>query len=146
MLRKLRADGSHRRAHLVYGVSTDEDLVELETLAEVATGLPGFTWDYCVADPASSAPNKGPEKAYVMSLIRPEHLYDGDVAIYLCGPPPMVEAVRKHVAEAASSRPASTMRSSRSPSPRRRRRNPLRRNRSRPRRARSCWWPPTPAR
>jgi benzoate/toluate 1,2-dioxygenase reductase subunit len=35
-----------------------------------------------------------------MSLIRPEHLYDGDVAIYLCGPPPMVEAVRKHVAEA----------------------------------------------
>ena len=99
MLRKLRADGSHRRAHLVYGVSTDEDLVELETLAEVATGLPGFSWDYCVADPASSAPNKGPEKAYVMSLIRPEHLYDGDVAMYLCGPPPMVEAVRKHVAD-----------------------------------------------
>ena len=30
MLRKLRADGSHRTAHLVYGVSTDDDLVELD--------------------------------------------------------------------------------------------------------------------
>jgi benzoate/toluate 1,2-dioxygenase reductase component len=100
MLRKLRADGNHRKAHLVYGVSTDEDLVGVDQLQEVAAGLTGFTWDYCVADPASTAKNKGPEKAYVMSLIRPEHLYDGDVAIYLCGPPPMVEAVRKHVAEA----------------------------------------------
>ena len=35
-----------------------------------------------------------------MSLIRSEHLYDGDVAVYLCGPPPMVEAVRTHFADA----------------------------------------------
>ncbi|HWS92902.1 MAG TPA: benzoate 1,2-dioxygenase electron transfer component BenC [Mycobacterium sp.] len=96
MLRKLRADGSHRKAHLVYGVNTDEDLVAVDELQELAAGLSGFTWDHCVADPASTAVNKG----YVMSLIRPEHLYDGDVAIYLCGPPPMVEAVRKHVADA----------------------------------------------
>ncbi len=96
MLRKLRAAGSHRKAHLIYGVSTDDDLVELDTLAEVAAGLNGFSWDYCVSDPTSAAENKG----YVMSLMRPEHLYDGDVAIYLCGPPPMVESVRKHVAEA----------------------------------------------
>ena len=58
--------------------------------------MTGFSWDYCVSDPASTAENKG----FVMSLMRPEHMYDGDVAIYLCGPPPMVEAVRKHVAEA----------------------------------------------
>ena len=96
MLRKMRAEGSHRKAHLVYGVSTDADLVELDTLSEVAAGLTGFSWDYCVSDPASTAANKG----FVMSLMRPEHMYDGDVAIYLCGPPPMVEAVRNHVAEA----------------------------------------------
>jgi benzoate/toluate 1,2-dioxygenase reductase component len=95
MLRKLQSEGSQRKAHLIYGVSTDDDLVELETLTEVAAGLSEFSWDYCVADPASAAPNKG----FVMSLIRPEHLHDGDVAIYLCGPPPMVEAVRKHVAD-----------------------------------------------
>lgn len=98
MLRTLRAAGSPRKAHLVYGVSSDADLVELDTLRAVAADLPGFTWDHCVADPASTAANKGPERAYVTSLIRPEHLYDGDVAVYLCGPPPMVESVRKHVA------------------------------------------------
>lgn len=100
MLRKLLAEGSHRRAHLIYGVSTDDDLVELDTLASVADGLGEFSWDYCVSDPASSAENKGPEKAYVMSLMSPEHLYDGDVAIYLCGPPPMVESVRQHIGDA----------------------------------------------
>ena len=57
--------------------------------------MEGLTWEHCVADPASSATHKG----YVTSLIGPEHLYDGDVAVYLCGPPPMVEAVRKHFAD-----------------------------------------------
>lgn len=98
ILRRLRDDGSHRRAHLIYGASTDDDVVALDELTQLAADLPGFSWDYCVADPASSAPNKGPDKAYVTSLIEPAHLYNGDVAIYLCGPPPMVEAVRKHVA------------------------------------------------
>ena len=34
------------------------------------------------------------------SLIKASHLYDGDVAVYLCGPPPMVESVRTHVTKA----------------------------------------------
>ncbi|NKQ51357.1 1,6-dihydroxycyclohexa-2,4-diene-1-carboxylate dehydrogenase [Amycolatopsis sp. K13G38] len=94
ILRTMRAQGSRRPAHLVYGVSTDDDLVELDTIADLAAGIEGLTWDYCVSDPASPVPNKG----YVMSLIRDEHLYGGDVAVYLCGPPPMVEAVRKDFA------------------------------------------------
>ncbi|WP_431903720.1 benzoate 1,2-dioxygenase electron transfer component BenC [Amycolatopsis thermoflava] len=96
ILRAMRACGSSRPAHLVYGVSTDDDLVELDTLASLAAEVEGLTWDYCVADPDSSAPNKG----YVTSLIREEHLHGGDVAVYLCGPPPMVEAVRKHFTDA----------------------------------------------
>ncbi|HET7398758.1 MAG TPA: benzoate 1,2-dioxygenase electron transfer component BenC [Intrasporangium sp.] len=96
ILRKLRADGSTRPVHLVYGVSTDDDLVELDTLEELADQLPSFTWQHCVADPASTAAHKG----YVTSLLGPEHLHGGDVAVYLCGPPPMVEAVRRHFAEA----------------------------------------------
>jgi benzoate/toluate 1,2-dioxygenase reductase subunit len=95
ILRTLRDTGSTRPVHLVYGVSTDEDLVETARLEELAQELPQLTWDYCVSDPESSAPNKG----YVTGLIRPEHLYDGDVAVYLCGPPPMVEAVRQFFAE-----------------------------------------------
>ena len=95
MLRKVGADGGARRAHLIYGVSTDEDLVALDELEQLATGLSGFTWEHCVSDPESAAANRG----YVTSLMQPEHLHGGDVAIYLCGPPPMVESVRKHVAD-----------------------------------------------
>src|SRR6478609_3554197 len=88
MLRSLRDANSQRKAHLVYGVSSDEDLVAVDEIQEIASFLPGFTWDFCVSDQASRADNKG----YVTSLIKPAHLYDGDVAVYLCGPPPMVEA------------------------------------------------------
>jgi len=93
MLRTMRTGSTQRRVHLIYGVSTDEDLVALDDIAEIGSGLPEFTWDHCVSDPNSTAEHKG----YVPSLITPAHLNDGDVAIYLCGPPPMVEAVRTHV-------------------------------------------------
>ena len=39
-------------------------------------------------------------KGFVTSLIEPEHLYGGAVSVYLCGPPPMVEGVRKHLDDA----------------------------------------------
>ncbi|MYR06551.1 1,6-dihydroxycyclohexa-2,4-diene-1-carboxylate dehydrogenase [Gordonia sp. SID5947] len=96
MLRKMHDDDSDRRVHLIYGVSTDIDLVALDEIEYFARELPGFTWDHCVSDPGSAASNKG----YVMSLIEPEHLHGGDVAVYLCGPPPMVESVRTHINEA----------------------------------------------
>ncbi|GAA3954245.1 benzoate 1,2-dioxygenase electron transfer component BenC [Gordonia caeni] len=93
MLRTLRADGSTRKSHLIYGVSSDEDLVAIDEIEHLARELPGFTWDHCVSSPDSTAVHKG----YVTGLMQPQHLYDGDVAVYLCGPPPMVEAVRTHV-------------------------------------------------
>lgn len=99
MLRALRSSKSDRRMHLIYGVNTDDDLVELDTVRELTRDLPSLTWDYCVADPASTAANKGPDKAYVMSLITPGHLQDGVVAVYTCGPPLMVDAVRNHFAD-----------------------------------------------
>ncbi|WP_304442306.1 benzoate diol dehydrogenase BenD [Saccharomonospora sp. CUA-673] len=64
-------------------------------MGKLAAELPQLTWDHVVADPASTAPNKG----YVMSLIGDRHLHDGNVEVYLCGPPPMVDAVRAHFAD-----------------------------------------------
>ncbi|WP_244276922.1 benzoate 1,2-dioxygenase electron transfer component BenC [Geodermatophilus obscurus] len=93
ILRTLEGKRSGRQMHLVYGVTTDDDLVELETIQQLAGAIDGLTWDYCVADPATKAPNQG----YVTGLYGPEHLHDGDAAVYLCGPPAMVEAVRGHV-------------------------------------------------
>ncbi|HEY9312018.1 benzoate 1,2-dioxygenase electron transfer component BenC [Williamsia sp.] len=96
MLRTLASTGTTRSVHLIYGVSSDDDIVETSALDELSGALDQFTWDHCVSDPASEAANKG----YVTGLIGPQHLHDGDVALYLCGPPPMVESVRKHVKDA----------------------------------------------
>ncbi|OZD77404.1 oxidoreductase [Rhodococcus sp. 05-339-2] len=96
ILRTLAAESSNRPVHLVYGVSTDDDVVQLDELADLASALDSFTWDHCVSDPRTTATNKG----YVTALLTDAHLNGGDVAVYLCGPPPMVEAVRMHFTEA----------------------------------------------
>ena len=92
MLRTVAGNGSSRTIHLVYGANADIDAVELDTLEQLSSEIRNFSWDYVIADEASNAPNKG----YVMGIISPEHLHGGDTAVYLCGPPPMVEAVRGH--------------------------------------------------
>jgi benzoate/toluate 1,2-dioxygenase reductase subunit len=95
ILRTLEEAGSARPAHLLYGATTDDDVVELETIEALAASIPNLTWDYCVADANTTARNQG----YVTSLIEPEHLHDGAAAVYLCGPPAMVDAVRAHLAD-----------------------------------------------
>lgn len=93
MLERLRETGLEHPLHLMYGVTADLDLVELDRIRSYADELALFTFDTCVADEASSAPKKG----YVTSFIEDEHLDGGEVDVYLCGPPPMVEAVREHL-------------------------------------------------
>ncbi|MET7701466.1 benzoate 1,2-dioxygenase electron transfer component BenC [Streptomyces sp. NPDC005485] len=93
MLEDLTRKPPAHPVHLLYGVTTDEDLVHLDTLEEYAETIPGFTFDHCVADPRSSARNRG----FVTSLIDSSTLHEGDVDVYLCGPPAMVEAVRGHI-------------------------------------------------
>ena len=73
----------------------DFDLVELDKLEAFAARIPNFTFSACVASPDSSYPQKG----YVTEHIAPGHLNEGDVDIYLCGPPPMVEAVSRFIRE-----------------------------------------------
>ena len=94
MLETLAAAGTtDRPVHLVYGTSFDTDVVYTDLLDEYTTRIPGMTWDLVVADPETVHPNTG----YVTGLITPDHLHDGTADIYLCGPPPMVEAVRSHL-------------------------------------------------
>ncbi|WP_157271205.1 benzoate 1,2-dioxygenase electron transfer component BenC [Azohydromonas aeria] len=95
MLEKIAAEGSPHPLHLVYGVTTDADLVEMDRLEDFAARIPNFTFAACVASPESAWPRKG----YVTHHIEPAHLYDGEVDVYLCGPPPMVEAVSRFIRE-----------------------------------------------
>lgn len=95
MLEKIAEQGSEHPLHLIYGVTNDFDLVELERLEDFAARIPHFSFSACVANPESQYPRKG----YVTQHIEPAHLNQGDVDVYLCGPPPMVEAVSQFIRE-----------------------------------------------
>lgn len=97
MLEKIAEQGSAHPLHLIYGVTNDFDLVELDRLQALAARIANFTFSACVANPDSQYPHKG----YVTQHIEPRHLNDGDVDVYLCGPPPMVEAVSQYLREQA---------------------------------------------
>ncbi len=90
MLEVLAVEGTAQPIHLVYGVTADGDLVEVPRIEALAARLPTMTWASCVADPESAHPLKG----FVTHHLSEEHLRAGDCDVYLCGPPPMVEAVR----------------------------------------------------
>lgn len=95
MLEKIASEGSAHPLHLIYGVTNDFDLVEMDRLEALAACIPNFTYSACVANPDSQYPHKG----YVTQHIELKHLNEGEVDIYLCGPPPMVEAVSGYIRE-----------------------------------------------
>lgn len=92
MLEVLAERNDSQRVSLIYGVTRDQDLVMVEALQAFAARLPNFSFVTCVADPATLHPQQG----YVTQHMAADVLNDGDVDVYLCGPPPMVDAVRKH--------------------------------------------------
>ncbi|UFM67473.1 ring-hydroxylating dioxygenase ferredoxin reductase family protein (plasmid) [Paracoccus sp. MA] len=95
MLEVLARAGSQRQIHLVYGVTRDLDLVLVDQIAAYAGRLPNFTFATVVADPASAHPRKG----WVTQHMPGDMLAAGGVDVYLCGPPPMVDAVRNYLDE-----------------------------------------------
>jgi benzoate/toluate 1,2-dioxygenase reductase subunit len=88
MLETLAGTGCDRPIRLVYAVTRDADLVETDRIAALAARLPTFGALTVVADAASAHPAKG----YATHHLTPAVVEGADV--YLCGPPPMVEAVR----------------------------------------------------
>lgn len=94
MLDKIAAaGGSPFPVHLIYGVNNDTDLVDIDKLEAFAQSMPNFSYALVVVDPNSAQPKKG----YVTNHLEAGQLHDGEVDIYLCGPPPMVEAVNQYL-------------------------------------------------
>ena len=87
------AGGSPFPVHLIYGVNNDTDLVDINKLEAFAQALPNFSYALVVVDPNSAQPRKG----YVTNHLEDGQLNAGEVDIYLCGPPPMVEAVNQYL-------------------------------------------------
>lgn len=90
MLHVLEEKGCEQPVRLVFGVTHDFDLVAIEKLQELQEKFSWFEYRTVVAHADSQHERKG----YVTSHIDKAWLNDGEVDVYLCGPVPMVEAVR----------------------------------------------------
>lgn len=93
MLAELAENGCRERIHLLYGVNCDAHLVKCDALDQLTQQLAHFSYDTVVLDDASAHPRKG----YVTHHLSADMLEQGDIDIYVCGPPPMVEAVEAHI-------------------------------------------------
>ncbi|MGE4372667.1 MAG: benzoate 1,2-dioxygenase electron transfer component BenC [Xanthobacter sp.] len=90
MLEQLARTGCTQPVHLLYGVTRPQDLVLVEQLEAMGKRLPQLDVLTCVAAPEADHPRKG----FVTDHFTPVMFNGGDVDVYLCGPPPMVDAVR----------------------------------------------------
>ena len=90
MLLSLKDNPGTEPIRLAYGVNTVADLVEIEALDALKATMPHFDYFTCVVDADSGHPKLG----YVTDHLSEWDLHDGNVDVYVCGPPPMVEGVR----------------------------------------------------
>jgi len=96
MLEHLAARGANDQpVRLVYGVRDDSDLVEVERIEALSARIPKFTYDTSCSGPGSQHPLTG----HITDHFNADALNNGDVEVYLCGPPEMVESGRQHVAK-----------------------------------------------
>jgi benzoate/toluate 1,2-dioxygenase reductase subunit len=94
MLDVLAAKGFDQPVRMVFAVTKDHDLVALEQLDRIAAAHPRFEYVTAVAAEDSQHARKG----YATAHVEPGWMNGGDVDVYLCGPVPMVEAVRAWLA------------------------------------------------
>jgi benzoate/toluate 1,2-dioxygenase reductase component len=96
MLEHLAARGTNdQQVRMVYGARDDADLVEIERIEALAARIPKFTYHTTCSGPGSRHPLTG----HVTDHFSAGGLNNGDVDVYLCGPPEMVESGREHVAK-----------------------------------------------
>jgi benzoate/toluate 1,2-dioxygenase reductase component len=95
MLEKVADEGTDQPIHLYYAVTRAADLVELERLQQLAERIDRLTLVTILAAEDEEHERKG----FVTDHLGLEDFNGGDADVYLCGPPPMVEAVRRHMAE-----------------------------------------------
>lgn len=97
MMRWIHENRTDQPILLAYGVNTTDDLVELHTLEQLKRDISEFDYITVVADPASGHPLTG----YVTNHLKIGDLHDGEVDIYVCGPPAMVDGVQQWLTDHA---------------------------------------------
>ncbi|WP_095587431.1 benzoate 1,2-dioxygenase electron transfer component BenC [Actibacterium ureilyticum] len=94
MLEQVAAQGSDQPVTLYYAVTRAADLVELDRVTALADRIGNVTVITILAAEEDAHDRKG----FVTDHVTAQDLNGGDCDVYLCGPPPMVDAVRDHFA------------------------------------------------
>ena len=92
ILRHLKETGSTRPVRFYYGARTAADLFYLDAIAELGANLTGFEFIACLSESAQDTDGLQVEEGNVTDIVerREAELHRSEV--YLCGPPPMVDA------------------------------------------------------
>lgn len=97
MLRRMAEWGEPHPARLYFGVETPDDVFAVAELDELAGTLPGFGYQVVVRQPAAGW--TGATGTPVDALARDLPGVTAAPDLYVCGPPPMVDAVRRAARE-----------------------------------------------
>ncbi|MFW8596337.1 benzoate 1,2-dioxygenase electron transfer component BenC [Cribrihabitans neustonicus] len=92
MLEQAAKQGTDHPIVLYYAVTRAADLVELERVQDLAGKIGNVTVITILAAEEDAHERKG----FVTDHVTAGDLNGGDCDVYLCGPPPMVDAVRGH--------------------------------------------------
>lgn len=92
MLEQVAQQGSDHPITLFYAVTRAADLVELDRVQALAERIGNVS----VITILAAADDDHPRKGFVTDHLSADDLNAGYCYVYLCGPPPMVDAVRAH--------------------------------------------------
>ncbi|WP_046469634.1 FAD-binding oxidoreductase [Allosalinactinospora lopnorensis] len=95
LLRQMAESGNEREAVYYYGARTENDLFHLEEMAEISRRLPKFRFVPCLSESWPQGwPGTGDEgeTGLVTEVLERCETDLADCDVYLCGPPPMIDA------------------------------------------------------
>jgi anthranilate 1,2-dioxygenase reductase subunit len=96
MLDKLALSQCDYPIHLIYGVRSEEDICELERLIGYQSHLPAFSFTIVLSAPG---PDWQGKTGYIADNVSLTDVYQEGFDLYVCGPPPMVDAVNLWVTQ-----------------------------------------------
>ncbi|MGY4099011.1 2Fe-2S iron-sulfur cluster-binding protein [Nocardia sp. R16R-3T] len=95
LLRHMSETGNTRQVRFYYGARTPQDLFYLEEILELGTRLTDFKFVACLSEAMDPQPVSDAivfEEGNVTDVVARYESNIGKTEVYLCGPPPMVDA------------------------------------------------------
>src|ERR1700720_368771 len=94
ILRHMSETGSDRPVRFYYGARTTADLFYLDEIAEIGQGLVDFTFVACLSESMHGEPPEAArvEEGNVTDVVTRNEPDIDKTEVYMCGPPPMVDA------------------------------------------------------